>query len=59
MVCAWCVHGVCMGVTFIQDLKKYHYYYWFAFPALAVPEEAFKPEAPQKLCDVFSDEQVT
>lgn len=39
------------------DLKKYHYYYWVAFPALCYPESICL-QLPTKLHDYFNDEQV-
>ena len=40
-----------------QDLKKYHYYYWFAFPALIIEQNA-TAKKPVKVSDKFSTEQV-
>ncbi|XP_065059146.1 ubiquitin-like modifier-activating enzyme ATG7 isoform X2 [Rhopilema esculentum] len=39
------------------DLKKYHYYYWFAFPALIIEQNA-TAKKPVKVSDKFSTEQI-
>ena len=40
------------------DLKKYKFYYWFAFPALVPASEAIQDLGRQQIADVMSDEQV-
>nr|QVX20062.1 ATG7 [Eriocheir sinensis] len=40
------------------DLKKYHYYYWFAFPAFTFPKVMYtKP--PQTLSEAFTPKEVS
>jgi len=41
------------SVLMYSDLKKYHYYYWFAFPSFALPPEIKVRENRRKLCSVF------
>ncbi|CAL8355647.1 unnamed protein product [Gadus morhua 'NCC'] len=40
------------------DLKKYHFYYWFCFPALCFPEGIKILQQPSLLQDVFSAKQI-
>lgn len=40
------------------DLKKYHYHYWFAFPALVSPEPITLHKPARKLEEVFNPDQI-
>ncbi|CAG2218419.1 ATG7 [Mytilus edulis] len=41
------------------DLKKYIYYYWFAFPCLCMPEDVTMVTDPVKLTDRLNSQQVS
>ncbi|XP_030853789.1 ubiquitin-like modifier-activating enzyme ATG7 [Strongylocentrotus purpuratus] len=41
------------------DLKKYHYCYWFAFPALLAPEGTKLIQPPEKLDKAMDQDKIT
>jgi ubiquitin-like modifier-activating enzyme ATG7 len=47
----------CVFVICFQDLKKYHFYYWCAFPAPNFSTITLKKQ-PLRLVDTFSEKQV-
>ncbi|KAF8774489.1 Ubiquitin-like modifier-activating enzyme ATG7 [Argiope bruennichi] len=40
------------------DIKKYHYYYWIAFPAVNYPDSTVCKET-KKFCDYFTSDEVS
>lgn len=40
------------------DLKKYHYYYWFAYPCLCPAEDFSLLQEPVSLSDVYTQTQI-
>lgn len=46
-------------IFFYQDLKKYHYCYWFAFPALLAPEGTKLIQPPEKLDKAMDQDKVS
>ena len=40
------------------DLKKYHYYYWFVFPAFILPPTIQMSQPVQPICDVLKSEEI-
>ena len=49
---------IILHVFFNQDLKKYKFYYWFAFPALCPETSATHVAPPVHLGDYFTPSQV-
>lgn len=41
-----------------QDLKKYQFYYWFAFPALVYPSKIILKEDPKELDQLLTPDEV-
>ena len=40
------------------DLKKYHYYYWFVFPAFILPPTIQMSQLVQPICDFLKSEEI-
>lgn len=45
-------------MTCLQDLKKYYFYYWFAFPALC-PEDTVVAEEAVSIETCFNSKQMS
>ena len=46
-------------IHMFADLKKYHYYYWFAFPAIVLPSTIKLTEKTQPIKDVLSESVIS
>lgn len=44
-------------ISSFADLKKYHYYYWFAFPASSLLSYEIT-DLPKKISEVFNSQQI-
>lgn len=58
LICLLSDLGFLFLFFFSKDLKKYHFYYWFCYPALCFPDGIHIVQKPVCLGDRFSLNQV-